>query len=759
MKRIIWSLFAIALVAVPLSAESRHESYFTYEDGGTVLVQSNDTREVEVRVNLPVFPGDEVRSGRRGRSEVLLADGNSVGIDRDTAVRFQSIANSYESDGEQSVVELLTGQIMVNRRAEGTVLRIDSRLATYLASDDSIFGIDTSSGKEILSVYAGSVEARTPEGASRVRAGEQVDIGRDGIYASSSVVRSGTTEFERWFLKRVDRYGNRSSRYLDNSVGYAEDDLDEYGSWVYISSYGRHVWRPYVSVGWRPYYNGYWHSGPTGSLVWVSNEPWGWVPYHYGRWTMAPGFGWVWMPGWGYSPAWVYWMYGPSYIGWSPAGWYDCYNPYYSWAYRPYYDRQHFHAGFYGRVTVNDVDLNGWTFMNSGHVVSRRVDQAALTTDAIRGRLGRDGKYATVSNSPARFSRQDLKDPSSAVGVIARRGIGSGTGTGGSAATTDMTPFFRRDAELPNSMRSRITRGDDGKGTAGTTRRQPTLPSGAVATSPDRIGREPVRRGGSDGTTGGVDRGRGSSTPGAVRRDPPASTQQPGTVRRPATRDVETGSSWRNRGTSPEPATPVNRGNTSGNGETAAPAPRRGSEVTTSPAPRGGTDWRSRAVPRAPAADQGQVSPRRERSAPSAGSDDRGTVRRDAEAPRPSSWRDRGSDSSRGSTSTRRDSDVPRRVIDQIGGARVRPSGGSSSETRTRSTPSSSPRSVDRPSRSDSPGRSSGSVSPSGGSRSSGSSGSGGRSSDSGSSRSSGSSSSSSGQSSRSSSDGRVDRH
>lgn len=723
MKRIIWSLFAIAF-ALPLSAESRNESYFTYEDGGTVLVQSNDAREIEVRVNLPVFAGDEVRSGRRGRSEVLLADGNSIGIDRDTAVRFQSIANSYESDGEQSVAELLSGQIMVNRRSEGTVLRIDSRLATYLASGDTIFGVDSNAGgKEVLSVYAGTVEARTPQGASRVRAGEQVDIDREGVYASTSLARTGTTEFERWFLKRADRYGNRSARYLDNSVGYAEDDLDEYGSWVYVSSYGRHVWRPYVSVGWRPYYDGYWHSGPTGSLVWVSYEPWGWVPYHYGRWAWAPGYGWVWMPGYGYSPAWVYWMYGPSYIGWSPAGWYDCYNPYYPWAYRPYGGRGHFGAGFYGRVTVNDVDLNGWTFVDSGHLVSRRVDQAALTADAIRGRLGRDGRVATVSNEPARFSRQDLKDPSRAVGVIARRGNGSGTGTEGSASTTDMTPFFRRDAELSNSIRSRITRGgDEAAGNSSATRRPINLPSqGSTTGSTDRVTREPGRRGGTDGNTGGIDRGRAGSTPGgAVRRDPPAgTTERPGTVRRPATRETETGTNWRSRGVSRAPAAPVDRGNTT-----------TGNDQRTAPAPRRDNDWRSRTDSRAPAIDEGQVSPSRPRATPSRENDARGTVRRDADAPSPSSWRNRASES-RESSGTRRDSDVPRRVIDRIGGARVVPSdrSRSSSETRSRtpSTGSSAPRSVDRPSRSSggsSPAArpSSGSVSPSNGSRSSGSS-------------------------------------
>ena len=112
MRKLTFTL-ALTFVAVPLFAASpeRSHSYFTYDDGGTVIKQGEDGREIEARVNLPVFPGDEVTTSRRGRAEIRLADGNIIALDRGTTVRFQSILDSYDGDNAQTVVELRTGHV------------------------------------------------------------------------------------------------------------------------------------------------------------------------------------------------------------------------------------------------------------------------------------------------------------------------------------------------------------------------------------------------------------------------------------------------------------------------------------------------------------------------------------------------------------------------------------------------------------------------------------------------------------------------
>ncbi|MCU1349423.1 MAG: hypothetical protein JWO56_2453 [Acidobacteria bacterium] len=649
MKRIVLITLLAVAAALPLQAASgKAQSYFTFDDGGTMVRQGDDGREVEARINFPVFPGDEITTNRRGRSEIRLSDGNVLGLDRATTLRFRSINDSYEGDAGGTIAELRIGHVVVQRTNDSAEsLRLDTDYASYIATDESIYAVESDGrARDRVTVFDGSVEVRTPKSSVRLRTGEEAHVDLQGVYGSVQQARSTTDDFERWFLRRSERNSSKSSRYLDRSLGYAGDDLDANGSWIYVSSYGGWCWRPRVEVGWRPYYHGSWAWG-RGALTWVSYEPWGWVPYHYGRWAYDPGYGWVWLPGSGYAPAWVYWMYGPNYLGWAPMGWYDCYRPYYNWAYQPNV-RSTIGFGFYGRVNVVDIDLRPWTFVDANTVINTRVDHASLTADIIRSRLARDaGGFATVSSSPARFTRPELKDPAAAVNTIARRGIGSGTGKEGSGSPTDMTPFFRRDPELSTAVRDRVSRtlpSDNGSrnvlggiGGSYTTGGGSSSPSGAEG----RIG-----RGSNDGSVGGsINRGE---VPAAGATTGAATGATTG-----ATVDRSLGSGgWRDRvdrsgarDTTPAmpsvDRTPVDRGNI---GRGIDRGTDRGSVDRTPVTPRDDAAWRGRAAGRTGGGDGA--------SAPSAAP---ATPR--ADVPR----------------------DVPRRVIDRIGGARVVPGDGGSS--------------------------------------------------------------------------------
>jgi hypothetical protein len=442
------------------------------------------------------------------------------------------------------------------------------------------------------------------------------------VYDLAGDQRDSADDFERWFLKRVDRFDNYNNRYVDRRLGYWADDLDDHGRWVHVSGIGW-AWRPYVSVGWRPYYNGYWHHGRGGSLVWVSYDPWGYGTYHYGRWAYDPGFGgWFWVPGYGYSPAWVYWSYGPSYIGWAPAGYWDCYRPYYSWAYNPYRNLNAYHGfGFYGRVRVNEFDLRPWTFVDSNTFVSTRIDRAALTTDAVKERMNRmkDG-YAPITGGPARFTREELRDPADA---IRRRGIdGRVTGRETGAQPVDVTPFVRRDADLGSTLRDRIVRARGNTPAAGT--------PGSVA----RGGSAAVPSTGTP-TGGSIDRRRsGGGEGGRITREPATPRVIGGGDRNttPSTGDTSnSGRDWRGR-----------------IGERGADRPSGGGAVTT---PRDATTTPSDAPSRRDAwRNRVRTNEGGSRDTTTGSSTDRST--------------------SAGSGSS---NDVPRRVIDRIGGARVVP--------------------------------------------------------------------------------------
>jgi hypothetical protein len=653
MRKLIILLLATIAVALPSFGRDRSHSYITYDDGDTTIRQSEDGRDVDSRVNMPVFPGDQVTTGRRGRVEIHMADGNIIALDRSTSVLFASILDSYDGDSDQTVVELKYGHVAIQRDDETRqLLRLDTANASYAATDIAIYAVEADSkNHDRVTVFDGTMEVRTPARTTRLREGEEAHVDDQGMY-DLVAARNTSDEFERWFVQRAGKYSSATGRYLDRSLAYSEAELGSNGAWFFAGDFGGWCWRPNVAAGWRPYYNGYWRHSPSGVLVWVSYDPWGWVPYHYGRWAYENRYGWVWLPGAAYAPAWVYWMYGPSYIGWAPMGWYDCYRPYYDWAYRPY-QRAGFGygGGWTGRVNPGVVDLRPWTFVVPNQLMNRHVDQASLAADAIRDRLHRDGNVGFVSSGPARFNRNEIKDPNAAVGGIFRRGIGSGTGKEGSGSAADMTPFFRRDPELSSAVRERVVRA------------QPVPAGGGVIVTPSvRTGAPSgVPTPGTSGTLEGrVNRGADGTLPrtespiigrdgrSAQPGEPPAGGLRrgdaPATVVAPSPSGTST--DWR-RGRAVD-------GGLHRNDPTTTPVTVTPS-VDTTPKPAPGTDWRGRAVGRH---EDGSPSP----------------------APAPSTG-------SRG--------DVPRRIIDGTGGAHISrdhssSSGGSGSRDRSSSGGSSS---------------------------------------------------------------------
>ena len=188
--------------------------------------------------------------------------------------------DNYDGEDESTIADLRYGKVMIYRAADARdAIRIDTPSASYYASREAVFSVEAdTSGKDRVSVIEGTIEVRTPSRTTRLRSSERAEVDDRGLYSLASDDGYGTDDFERWFVRRTERYGRTNSRYLDRSLAYYEDDLNRNGSWSYISGYG-YGWRPSgISLGWRPYYYGQWSHGRSGCLTWVSYEPWGWVP-------------------------------------------------------------------------------------------------------------------------------------------------------------------------------------------------------------------------------------------------------------------------------------------------------------------------------------------------------------------------------------------------------------------------------------------------------------------------------------------------
>jgi hypothetical protein len=163
---------------------------------------------------------------------------------------------------------------------------------------------------------------------------------------------------------------NVSYKYASSNIP-GLNDLDNYGDWQNVGSYG-YAWRPRVEAGWVPYQQGQWTSSNTFGPTWVSSEPWGYAPYHYGRWA-SENNQWYWIPDSvnttpSYAPALVAFVsLDKNQMGWVPLGPGDSYAPrYYDENWQPRYLSQTnvaparlINLGIPGAVTVVPVDAWG----------------------------------------------------------------------------------------------------------------------------------------------------------------------------------------------------------------------------------------------------------------------------------------------------------------------------------------------------------------------------------------------------------------
>ncbi|HSS52421.1 MAG TPA: DUF6600 domain-containing protein, partial [Thermoanaerobaculia bacterium] len=241
---------------------------------------------------------------------------------------------------------------------------------------------------------------------------------------------------------------------LDDNLRYQAATLASYGSWVRIE--GNRYWRPRVEAGWRPYWHGRWAYTPAG-LTWIAYEPWGWVPFHYGSWNYLDGYGWVWQPGYVWSPAWVYWYWGPSYVGWCPTGFYTS-----------YYGAQFgvdfgFRSGVYGWAGGDWGLFDRWSFVGSGYFRDgyragytrgywdgrRDVQRYAVPIEHVRGH-GLERGVITTDTKPLRPNTwHDQGAVLHALNVHPNgpedHGTHQGRGTGvGGREIPDVTPFIAR---------------------------------------------------------------------------------------------------------------------------------------------------------------------------------------------------------------------------------------------------------------------------------------------------------------------------
>jgi hypothetical protein len=156
--------------------------------------------------------------------------------------------------------------------------------------------VDPRDGETTVVVWEGAGQAYGEGSRFSLRAGDTVRFHGNDL-----------RDYEMYGLPRADRFdgyvrerdrrldGSASLRYVsDDVVGYA--DLDEYGSWRSVPTYGNAWFPSRVDADWAPYRDGRWVWQDPYGWTWVDEAPWGFAPSHYGRWVHVENR-WGWIPG------------------------------------------------------------------------------------------------------------------------------------------------------------------------------------------------------------------------------------------------------------------------------------------------------------------------------------------------------------------------------------------------------------------------------------------------------------------------------
>ncbi len=359
------------LVTGPANFYYGHVSYIEPgpEGAAPAVLREGRTEPEEALLNMPLGPGDTVRTSADRRVELQFDTGTVVRLDFSTELRIETIlARSLSKLDEVSVMALEKGRIYVMYK------EYDRKELFQVLTANAAVRLKHNSVATISAAGDGATEAQVKYGRAQVRfgrdersladravgKGERLIVLADHQFELAPAI--GETAFELWNKDINARFDDlheglsalpKPLQKLPPAVFYfAQAYGSRYGEWLWDDLYG-YIWRPFVDNGaypwgWQPYFAGQWASY-NGQMFWIPGEPWGWVPYHLGVWQWSKKLGWVWLPGSMFAPAWATWDFYFFYAGWRPWNLYDWmygHSPY-GWS-GFYYDGGVWNYGPYG---------------------------------------------------------------------------------------------------------------------------------------------------------------------------------------------------------------------------------------------------------------------------------------------------------------------------------------------------------------------------------------------------------------------------
>ncbi len=356
---IAWAVLLAAPALLQASGKSRYkvlngpeEFYYGHISYTEAKVDGNDpvvlregggAPEAAI-LNLPLGPGDTIRTTADRRCEIQFDSGTIIRLDVATELRLETIlARSLSTARQLSNLTLAKGciSVMYKEYSSGEMFQVLTPNTAVMMKHNTVAAIRlTAEGATDTQVKYGKATVlygRDENSLKKEAVGKmgRLIVGADNQAQHAAYVAG--SDFERWNdginarfeeLHKGESALPKPIQNLPKGIfDFAQQFGNIYGEWLWDSLYG-YVWRPFLNNGtypwgnWQPYIFGSW-SYTGGQMYWVPEEPWGWIPYHLGIWQWDKKIGWVWLPGALFAPAWVDWEFFFGYCGWRPYSLFD----------------------------------------------------------------------------------------------------------------------------------------------------------------------------------------------------------------------------------------------------------------------------------------------------------------------------------------------------------------------------------------------------------------------------------------------------
>ena len=351
-----------------------------------------NTQWTAATANQPFSEGDRIYTRDKSRTSLAFSGRNFARLDPNTSLDIVSLSD------RRTQLALRDGSCMfdVGYLQPNELFEVATPNGSIDFAQPGLYNVGfDQNGGVLVSVLSGLARVVGQSGSGEINKGEMLTLlgqaatelalsklnRQDAGYQVDDYYRYQYPNSYDGRYTNYDTYLNDPSYYdpyqRNVSYKYASsnipglNDLDDYGDWQNVGSYG-YAWRPRVEAGWVPYQQGQWTSSNTYGPTWVSSEPWGYAPYHYGRWASVNNQ-WYWVPEAvnttpSYAPALVAFLsLDKNQMGWVPLGPGDSYAPrYYDENWQPRYLSQTslaparlINLGIPGAVTVVPVDAWG----------------------------------------------------------------------------------------------------------------------------------------------------------------------------------------------------------------------------------------------------------------------------------------------------------------------------------------------------------------------------------------------------------------